>query len=199
MAGARKAWNSLKEGDPQAVAVLAILLFLTSVGWFVHTLRAESEEVDFPAAGGGMRAPVATPTPFSAYIEAEQAFRTGEKPPNPFHLPWQPRTPPKTETKPEVVEQVAPVRPPRPTPVPPPVPIPSVTYLFQGTMTRPDGVRVALVAEPKEGRSHFLASGDSLGAFTVGDIGLDQLLLRKGEGDPLALRRGEVQTIELSP
>lgn len=217
MKGPRALFQSLKQGDPQAIAVMSVLVFVLSVGWFSWSTYGPSAQEDFnPVGGGRPRPPVPTATPLSTFIEAQQKFQTGEDPVNPFHLPWSPPTPrpprertPRENTdsgnsqnrnndnRPDQATQDKPPRAPAATPTPKPTPIPRVTYVYKGTITRPDGGTVALVVNAKNGSSHFVSVDGTLPPLTVRSITPDILESTHPDGTLVRMPRGEPHTFEV--
>ncbi len=197
--------QSLKEGDPQAIAITSVLVFFGCACWFSWTLLMGNREEALPFGSSRNQAPQPTPTPLSAMIMEQQALDPGERPPNPFYKaaprPRNPKPTPKPD-KPRNPRQPRPKATPRPTPpeeLPPPTPVPpeTVTYLYAGVLTRPDGSTVAFVRRPKQGDALILKEGEALPPFTLLQIGKDNIEVQLGEDPPVLLQRGETNTFEL--
>ena len=197
----RNLFQNLKQGDPQAVAAVSVIVFFGTVVWFSWYLYSAAQ-ISVPEMGGGRPpAPQPTPTPFSTFVLAQQEMALGENPPNPFHLRHVRQRPPR-QPRPE--RQPPPQRPdppPRPEPPPraepPPPPRETVTYEFRGMLRRPDGTRVAQVRNVTAGTSLFVAAGAELPPLTVAGVEMDRIELSIGDDTPVFLERGESQTFEL--
>lgn len=199
----QKLLHDLKQGDPRAVAFLCVLLFFGSVLWLVWTVYGPGEPTVPAIPGGASRMALPEQVPLGEILAAQQEVSLGETPPNPFHRPVEERpTRPVRPDRPERTDRPTPPPPPPP-PLPPPPPPPppppreTVTYVLRGTLTRPDGARVAQVHNPRTGASLFVQAGSALPPFTVDAVETDIILLAGGENGPIRLRRGEEQTFTL--
>jgi len=195
-------FHDLKQGDPRAVAFLSVLIFFGSVLWLVWTVYGPRDLNPPFIPGGTPRAALPEQVPLGDILTAQQSISLGDTPPNPFHRAVMAR--PERPVRPERTEvPVRPDRPAPPPPLPPPPPPPppppreTVTYILRGTMTRPDGARVAVVDNPRTGSSLFVQAGSGLPPFTVDSVETDIILLVGGENGTVRLRRGEAQTFNL--
>lgn len=207
MAKPGKLFESLKQGDPRAVAATAALLFLFAVCWFSWTLLTPPAEEPLPMGRDARRAPPPPEeTPLGAIIRGQQSLAAAERAPNPFHheAPERPAPPPRPTRKPENETPRPPPdkgngdepKPPPKDPGPKPV---RVSYVYKGMLRRPDGEVVALVANPKNGTSRYLREGDELKPLTLESIAPSGLEVRQGDEPLMFMPRGEVRTFEQMP
>lgn len=193
-------FQELKQGDPRAVALTCLLLFLGSLGWLGWVLYGP-QDLEVPTISGvGPRTELPEMLPLSERIDAQQEIVLGPDAPNPFFLS-RPRRPerPAPPPRPEVAVRPQPERP-RPQPLPPPPPPPppeTVTYTLRGILTRPDGARVAQIHNSRTNRSEFIQAGADLPPWTVDAVEQETVLLQGSDNGPLRLRRGEPQTFTL--
>ncbi|MCC5848678.1 MAG: hypothetical protein JJU29_11330 [Verrucomicrobia bacterium] len=200
----RALFHELKHGDPKAIAVMSVIVFLATSLWFSWNLYASSRRAAPEIGEGRVRTPQPTPTPLSTFVLAQQELKVGEDPPNPFHLPYVRRRPPVRPDRGDRTERpdppVRPPPPPRPDPEPEPPPPPpreTVTYVYRGMIRRPDGNRAAMVHNPRTGNSMFLQAGAALPPLTVVNVDTETLELAGEDDMPVILNRGEPQTFTL--
>jgi len=200
---AGKLFSSLKQGDPQAVAIACGLFFLLAVSWFSWTLFTADNGESLPLAAGRPRPPLPTPTPLSAFIETQQNLKTDDKAPNPFfrNAPRERPTPGPDSVERNRPTPVAPPTPPPPPPTPTPQPPPpeTVTYVFKGMIRRPYGETGALVGNAKNATSKYVKAGDELPPLRVLSVRADALELQINQDPPVLLSRGIPQTFPVTP
>lgn len=208
-----KLFTSLKHGDPQAVALTAVVVFCVSVGWFAWTLLNPQLTENLPLGTGADRREAPTEdVRLSSLIEEQQTADIPDSVPNPFY-----RSPPerrqrrptgnqnqtnnqnsddtKDPEKPEEPEEPEKPKPPPPPPEPTTRP---VDITFHGMLIRPDGAKAALISTSDDPRQRFLAIGDSLpGPFTIGSITSGSLELQSETGTPEHFERGKTRTLEI--
>ncbi len=199
----RSLFHELKHGDPQAIAVMSVLVFVATSMWFSWNLYASSRRAAPEIGEGRARPPQPTPTPLSTFVLAQQEMKVGEEPPNPFHLPYVRRRPPVRPDRGDRPDRpVRPPPPPEPEPepepeTPPPPPRETVTYVYRGMIRRPDGNRAAMIHNPMTGNSVFLQAGAEIPPLTLVNVDMETLELLGEDDMPVTLKRGEPQTFTL--
>jgi hypothetical protein len=199
--------ESLKHGDPQSIAITVVFAFFLSVLWFSWTMFFPPEEETIPFT---QRNNISMETPealLSQTLAQQQEGFKGDASLNPFFLevpkpkPRPPRDPGPSDNnggnEPKPTPEPRPTRPPRPQPEPEK---PTVTYVFQGMLTRPDNVDVAFIQIPKEGKSAYVKSGDVLGPLTIVTVLKEGVEVQSDPQKPsFLLLPGEPQTFDYSP
>lgn len=204
-----KLFRSLKHGDPQAVAVTAVVLFFLSVCWFSWTLLAPRKTEPLPLGGGRQgRQSAAVDPSLREVLDIQRAYLTPGDVPNPFFRepPAQPtprerppRNPPPAN--PNTGNNPNPNKPsPNPQPNPPPVATPStrpLTLCYLGLLKRPDGNTVALISIAEENSQRFIRIGDQLASFTIIAISPEGIQIQEPNGPAIFLPRGNPQRFEV--
>lgn len=205
--------ESLKQGDPQALAVLAGIAFSASVCWFSWTLLFPAQPDAPPGSGIGQR-PV--PVPTSVSLQEMLAAQREIDPPTEVLNPFFKSAPPRrtrgnrrnqndgndeaTADKPSEPDPAdgQETENPRATASAPPEPTTRLVEVqYRGMLTRPDRTTVGLIAMPGESREEFIAVGDSLFGHEVMGISPEGIALQEGNGPMEVVPRGETKSIEV--
>jgi hypothetical protein len=202
--------DSLKQGDPRAIAALAVLLLLLSVGVFSKTLLFPPRESDIR-----YNTPSQPPAPGSrerlsrVLVQQREAFRSKEHL-NPFYLDPPERRRRRRESPDQTSETNGSSPRPRPRPRPrtgngdgtqaaPQPTVETITLVYNGLLVRPDGVTVAAVSIPSLPDSRFMQIGDEVNSFVVTDISKTHLDIQRNQKETVRLTRGSPQTFVIRP
>lgn len=207
-----KLFRSLKHGDPQAVAVTAVVVFFISVCWFSWTLLAPQKSAPLPFGGGRQRQQsTGNETSLREILDVQRAYVTPGDVPNPFFRP-PPAQPTPRERPPRNSGDPRPGNPtpgdnqnptdppPKPNPNPPPAPTPStrpLTLSYRGLLKRPDQNTVALIAIAEENSQRFVRVGDQIESFSITAISPEGIQIQEPNGPAIFLPRGETQRFEV--
>lgn len=203
-----KLFSSLKHGDPQAVAVTAVMVFFLSVCWFSWTFLSSQNTGKLPLGTGRARAG-SPPDSFSLQdvLAQQRGFVTPDHSPNPFFKepPEQRSRNPRNQRPPRNNRTQASEDNPVPTTNNPPPPrktdpepqTRSLTLTYKGTLTRPDRQTVALVSVEESGKQFFLKKGEKLDIFRLTEMTTDSIRLQPDEGPTLFIPRGKAKTVKV--
>lgn len=197
-----KLFRSLKHGDPQAIAIAAVLVFLVSVCWFSYTLLFPPDDGTLPLGASGRRQPPpANEVSLSQILDNQRSYLTPADAPNPFYrVPprVKPRPTPKPDTNKNPRETKPKPNPPTKTPPKPQGPkTKPLTLTYKGLMRRPDQSTVAVIHVAEENQQRFIQVGGQLNAFIINEITQEGVQIQEEKGPMIFIPFGETKRFEV--